>query len=198
MRFRKCVGTLALLSLSLTPLMACGGRSPGGFHPSGRAAPAGDDSPAGTAGATGGSATADPGDNGTQPQARTPQAALAAYRVYQAAYERAYSNSDASVLDGVAMDPLLTKIDQDVASVRASGVVWRFHNVLNPKIQGKSTDGSSVVILDCVLTLGAYRYSAKTGARLGSWRGGSHQYQAVMRYDAQIWKISDATRGPTC
>jgi hypothetical protein len=193
MRFRKCVGTLILMSL----LAACGSRSPGGFHPSGRAAPVGDSS-ASPSDAGEGSAAGAPSSDGAQPQAKTPEAAIAAYRNYQLAYERAYEDNDVSVLGPVAMDPLLTKIGQDVASVRGQGLVWRFHNVLNPKVQGTSRDGSTVVVLDCVRTLGAFKYSATTGKRLGSWRGGTFQYQAVMRYDDDTWKISDATRGGTC
>jgi hypothetical protein len=96
------------------------------------------------------------------------------------------------------MDPLLTTISKDIASVRAKGLIWRFHNVINPHIQGSSADGSTVVILDCLKALGAYKYDAKTGKRLSSWRGGTSQYQAIMRYSSNIWKISDATEGGKC
>lgn len=194
MRFRKCVGTLMLVGL----LTACGTRSPGGFHPSGHAAPPGDSnaSPAGQTSSSGASPDATGG--GDTPQPKTPQSALAAYRNYQLAYERAYETNDASVLDPVAMDPMLSEVTQDVADIRAKGVIWRFHNVLNPRVQGTSNDGSSVVILDCVRTLGAYRYDAKTGKRLNGWRGGSREYQAIMRYSDDSWKISEARQGGKC
>jgi hypothetical protein len=195
MRFRKCVGPLVLMGL----LTACGNGTPsGGFHPSGTAAAdptaASDGSGNGSGGA--GASAGSPGAQGPQP--KTPKSALAAYRGYQLAYEQAYANNDPSILDPVAMNPLLGKLTQDMAHVHAQGFIWRFHNVLNPKIQGTSTDGSSVVILDCITTIGAYKYDAKTGKRLDSWRGGTSQYQAVMRYSGDIWKISDATRGGTC
>jgi hypothetical protein len=197
MRFRKCVGTLLLVGL----LTACGGRTEGGgFHPSGKASADGSSASApGSAGsAADGSGAVDANPGVGTPSPKTPQSALAAYRAYQLAYERAYANSDASMLNPVAMDPLLTVVSKDIASVRADGFIWRFHNVLNPKIQGSSNDGSSVVVLDCVRTLGSYKFSAKSGRRLGSWRNGTSEYQAVMRYSANIWKISEATEAGTC
>jgi hypothetical protein len=180
-------------------LAACGSRTNGGgFHPSGQAPKAGSsaaDSPG--AGATSGAASdGSPAPGGPMPM--TPQAALAAYRSYQIAYERAYETNDPSVLAPVAMEPLLGTIRQDMADISAQGVIWRFHNVLNPKIQGKGADGASVTIIDCLKTLSAYEYDAKTGKRLSSYRGGTSQYQAIMRYTDNTWKISDATRGGKC
>ncbi|MGH3379971.1 MAG: hypothetical protein ACRDP6_35095 [Actinoallomurus sp.] len=194
MRFRKCVGTLLLVGL----LAACGGRTDGGgFHPSGTAPVGGDSAPTSgsAAGGTGG-VDANPGV-GT-PAPKTPQSALTAYRAYQLAYEKAYQTNDASVLNPVAMDPLLTRTSKDIASVRVKGLIWRFHNVINPQVQGSSTDGSTIVVLDCLKTLGAYKFDAKTGKRLSSWRGGTAQYQATMRYSSNIWKISDAIEGGKC
>lgn len=195
MRFRKCVGPLVLMGL----LAACGSRTEdGGFHPSGQA-PADGSSTASSAGASGASgASGDGGPGAGAPQPRTPRSALAAYRTYQLTYEKAYWNNDPSVLHGVAMDPLLSRISQDINEIRGQGVVWRFHNVLNPQIQGGSKDGSSVVILDCVMTLGSYKFDARTGKRLGSWRGGTAAYQAIMRYSDDTWKISEATEGGKC
>jgi hypothetical protein len=191
MALRKRVGALLLASL----LTGCGSRTPGGgFHPSGTA-PA-DGSSAGSPAAAASPGNGSPGAGGPAP--KTPQAALAAYRSYQLAYERAYEANDASVLDPVAMDPLLAKISKDLAKVRGQGVIWRFHNVLNPVVQGTSSDGARVVILDCVRTLGSYRYDAKTGKRLGSWRGGTFEYQATMRYSNDTWKISEAAEGGKC
>lgn len=194
MRFRKRVGTLLLVGL----VAACGGRTQsGGFHPSGKP-PAGSPTSASSGSAAHGSGAIDTNPGVGTPSPKTPQSALAAYRAYQLAYEQAYLNDDARLLNPVAMDPLLTVVAKDIASVHADGVIWRFHNVLNPKIQGTSNDGSTVVILDCVRTLGSYKFSAKTGRRLGSWRGGTSEYQAIMRYSANIWKISEATEAGTC
>jgi hypothetical protein len=196
MRFRKCVGSLLLMGL----LAACGGRaSEGGFHPSGGQAPADGSSTGPSAGAGGASGSAGAGTPGAGgPAPKTPQSAMAAYRGYQLAYERAYENNDASILNAVATDPLLSKVSQDIAGIRAQGIFWRFHNVLNPQIQGGSADGSSVVILDCVKTLSSYKFNAKTGKRMGSWRGGPADYQAIMRYSDDTWKISEATEGGPC
>ena len=194
MRFRKCVGTLLLVGL----VAACAGRTEGGgFHPSGTA-PGGAAGSSAPPGSPGSSAATDSNPGVGTPAPKTPQSALAAYRGYQLAYEQAYENNDINVLSPVVMDPLLTTISKDIASVRADGVIWRFHNVLNPKIQGSSNDGATVVILDCVRTLGSYKFSAKTGRRLDAWRGGTAVYQAIMRYSANIWKISDATEGGKC
>ncbi|WP_345354251.1 hypothetical protein [Actinoallomurus liliacearum] len=137
-----------------------------------------------------------PASNGPLP--RTPQSAVVAYREYQRMYEQAYETNDTSRLDTVAMDPLLSIIEKDVAKIQRQGVFWRFHNVLNPQVQGGSKDDSVVVILDCVRTLGSYRFSARTGKRLAAWRDGSHLYQAVMRYSDGTYKISDATEGRKC
>jgi hypothetical protein len=195
MRFRKRVGPLVLMGL----LAACGGRaSGGGFHPSGTAPADGSaTAPSGAAsGAAGSSAGTTPGAGGPMP--KTPQSALAAYRGYQLTYELAYENNDPGLLDAVAMDPLLSLITRDINDIRGQGFVWRFHNVLNPHVQGSSADGSSVVILDCVKTLGSYKFSAKTGKRIGSYRGGTAAYQATMRYSDSTWKISEATEGEKC
>jgi hypothetical protein len=197
MGFRKCVGTLLLMGL----LAACGGRaSGGGFHPSGKAPADGSSTvPSGDAasGSAGASAGTTPGAGGG-PMPKTPQSALAAYRGYQLAYERAYENNDPSLLNAVATDPLLSLISRDIDDIRGQGFIWRFHNVLNPHVQGSSADGASVVILDCVKTLGSYKFSAKTGRRIGSYRGGTAAYQATMRYSDSTWKISEAIEGGQC
>jgi hypothetical protein len=181
-------------------LAACGGRTDGGgFHPSGQAGADGSSTApsAGTSGSAGSSAgTTTPGTGGPMP--KTPQSALAAYRGYQLTYEMAYENNDPSLLNPVAMDPLLSLITRDINEIRAQGFSWRFHNVLNPHVQGTSADGSTVVVLDCVKTLSSYKFSAKTGKRLGSYRGGTAAYQATMRYSDSTWKISDATEGEKC
>src|SRR5262245_51913280 len=126
MGFRKCVGPLLLMGL----LTACGNGTPsGGFHPSGTA-PADPTAASSDDGGSGAGTSSDsPGAQGPQP--KTPQSALAAYRSYQLAYEQAYANNDPSLLDPVAMNPLLKKLTQDMAHVHAQGFIWRFHNVLN-------------------------------------------------------------------
>lgn len=195
MRFRKCVGPLVLMGL----LAACGSRTDGGgFHPSGQSSGDGSSTTpsAAASGSAGASAGTTPGTGGPMP--KTPQSALAAYRGYQLAYEMAYENNDPSLLNAVAMDPLLSIITRDISKIRSQGVIWRFHNVLNPHVQGNSSDGSSVVILDCVKTLGSYQFNAKTGKRMGSFRGGTAAYQATMRYSDSTWKISEATEGEKC
>jgi hypothetical protein len=183
MGIRAVVGALVLASL----LAACGARpSAGEFHPHGSAS-----APDATAPASQGSAPAsDP--------STAQRSALAAYRGYQLAYEKAYQTNDTRELDAVAMDPLLSQVAEDVSRIRAEGVIWRFHNVLNPRVQGRSKDGSKVVIVDCVHTLGAYRFDAKTGKRLNAWRGGSRFYQAIMRFSGNTWKISEARQGDKC
>jgi hypothetical protein len=189
MRFRTCVGTLMLASL----LTACGSRTSGGFHPSGQASAGGPAAASSTRGAS--SAGGTPGADTT---AKTPQSALAAYRNYQRVYEQVYETGDSSLLSTVAMDPQLSLVTKDLADVQAQGVIWRFHNVLSPKVQGRSADDSTVVVLDCVQTLGAYRFSAKTGKRLNSWRGGAYFYQAILKFDNGTWKISETRQGRKC
>jgi hypothetical protein len=123
---------------------------------------------------------------------------LARYREFQRVYEKVYETNDPSLLSSIATDPLLGIIRNDVRKISAKGEIWRFHNVLNPRIQGRTSDGNVVAVLDCVRTLGAYRFSATTGKRLGAWRGGTYLYQAVMRYSGGTWKISEARQGKKC
>jgi hypothetical protein len=123
---------------------------------------------------------------------------LARYREYQQAYERASETNNPAELSAYAMDPLLSSITQDLRTTATKGEIWRFHNVLNPRIQGRSNTGSTVFVIDCLRTLAAYRYSAKTGKRLGTFRGGARAYQAVMRYTDGTWKISNANQGQKC
>ena len=104
----------------------------------------------------------------------------------------------AVTLTPVAVDPLLSIITKDVQATASKGEIWRFTNVLNPKIQGRSKDNQTVVVLDCVRTLGAYRYSAKTGKRLGAYRGGTRLYQVFMQYSNGTWMVSKARQGPKC
>ncbi len=120
------------------------------------------------------------------------------YRAYRRAYERAYETNDPAGLAAYVTDPLLGIIAEDLRELAAKGEIWRFHNVVNPRIQVRSKTGSTVYVIDCVRTLAAYRFSAKTGERLGAFRGGARAYQAVMRYTGGTWMISNATEGQKC
>ena len=182
---------LATATVTVLLAAACGGSnssSGGAFRPNG----------------TFGGTTAPPAPTtaapapSSLPTAQVDQTVLQRYREYQRVYKQVYETNDPAPLASVAADPLLTTVSKDVEETKAKGEIWRFTNVLNPKIQGRSTDGLQVVVLDCVRTLGAYRYSAKTGKRLGSLRGGTALYQVIMLYDAGTWKASKATLGKTC
>ncbi len=189
-RFVTPAGVL-VLACSLT---ACGSSGDAGdFRPAGQpqsAAPA----PSAASGAD--------SDAAAPPAAMTTEQinkqVLGRYRAYQRAYEKAYETNSPAGLAAYAMDPLLGIIAADLRKTAAKGEIWRFHNVVNPRIQGRSTNGSTVFVIDCLRTLAAYRYSAKTGKRLGAFRGGAHAYQAVMRYTDGTWKVSDATQGQKC
>ncbi|MEU6039299.1 hypothetical protein ABZ801_28240 [Actinomadura sp. NPDC047616] len=179
---------LAVALTAITATASCGGSSSGGaFQPSGTFG--GPSAPPATTAAPPPSAL---------PTAQVDQTVLQRYREYQRVYKQVYETNDPAPLAAVATDPLLTDVTQDVEKTRSKGEIWRFTNVLNPKIQGRSTDGTQVIVLDCVRTLGAYRYSARTGERLGSLPGGTALYQVFMRYDAGTWKASKATLGKKC
>ncbi|PRX07897.1 UNVERIFIED_ORG: hypothetical protein CLV66_101478 [Actinomadura viridilutea] len=179
----------ACLALVLTVATAACGRSSssdGAFRPSG----------------TFGGASAPPAATAAPPSAlptaQVDRVVLQRYREYQRVYKQVYETNDPAPLADVAADPLLSTVTEDVERTKAKGEFWRFTNVLNPKIQGRSTDGTQVIVLDCVRTLGAYRYSAKTGERLGSLPGGTALYQVFMKYEAGTWKAFKATLGKKC
>lgn len=189
MRARFVTPAGLLLACSLA---ACGSSGNAGtFHPAGQP----------PSSSPGGSGPAD-ADTGAAPSGMTTeqinQQVLARYRAYQRAYERAYETNDAAVLSAYAMDPLLSVISQDLRQLAAKGEIWRFHNVLNPRIQGRSQDGAMVYVIDCVRTLAAYRFAAGSGKRLGAFRGGARAYRAVMKYTGGTWKISNAIEGQKC
>ncbi|GAA3199445.1 hypothetical protein [Actinocorallia longicatena] len=175
-------------SFLLTPfLLSCSSPSdPGTFHPAGTLAP-----PLGPA------ATA---TSSTPPysSAQINSNVLDRYRAFQDAYKNAYATADASGLPALAMDPLLTIITEDVDEQARKGVIWRFNNAYNPKVASKTTDGTSVVVLDCVRTIGVARFSAKTGKRLGISRGSTYIYQARFLWDGTQWKIAEARKGKRC
>jgi hypothetical protein len=184
-RFVPPLGALVLACA----LAACGqSGSAGAFDPAGRP-----QTPTGPPPA----APDQPGPS-TMTTKQTDQVVLARYREYQQVYKKIYETNDPAPLASVATDPLLTKVTKDVQDTAAKGEVWRFTNLLNPKIQGRSKDGNIVVVLDCVRTLGANRYSAATGKRIGALGGGTFLYQAVMKFADGTWKISEARRGKKC
>jgi hypothetical protein len=184
-RFITSVGAL-MLSCSLA---GCGSSdSTGSFDPAGR--------PESAAPSAAASQPAAPPSTMTTQQIN--ESALARYREYQRAYEKAYETNDPTGLSTYATDPLLGIITKDLQEKAAKNEIWRFHNVVNPRIQGRSKSGSVVFVIDCLRTLAAYRFSAKTGKRLGAFRGGAHAYQAVMKYVEGTWKVSNATQGQKC
>jgi hypothetical protein len=185
-RFLRPVEVFALAC----SLAACGSSgSAGAFDPVGRPQSAAPSSDAGEP------AAAPPATMTTR---QIDSRVLARYREYQRVYKQVYETNDPTPLTSVAVDPLLTIVTKDVQKTAAKGEVWRFTNLLNPKIQGRSKDDSIVVVLDCVRTLDAYRYSATSGKRISAFRGGTFLYQAVMKFADGTWKISEARRGKKC
>lgn len=186
-RFARPLALFALAGLTL----GCGSSSPKGgtFQPSGRLPDA-----------------SSPATNPTDPSAppttiplkQINKAVLDRYREYQKIYRQVYETNDPAPLADVAMDPLLAAVTQDVKATAAKGEIWRFTNVLNPKIQARSKDNSVVVILDCVHTLAAYRFSVRTGKRLSTQDGETKLYQVALRYNSGAWKVSNAKWGKKC
>ncbi|WP_146778890.1 hypothetical protein [Actinomadura craniellae] len=170
-------------------LTACASDSPSGgtFQPTGRyggeAAPTGPSAPPGP---------------GTLPVSQVEAQVLARYREYHKAYKNAYETGDPSSLTTVAMDPLLTSVTKDVERTHAKGEIWRFTNVLNPRVKGRSKDNSLVIVIDCVRTLGTHRFSTRTGKRLGSYPGGTNIQESLMKYAGGTWTISDTKLGKRC
>ncbi|GAB3279362.1 hypothetical protein GCM10027589_05860 [Actinocorallia lasiicapitis] len=186
---------LALCSLLLITLSAsaCTSEptSSGTFHPAGEATPL---TATGTPGATGPAAGSTP----TLPPAEIDAIALRRYRDFQAAYQQAYATGDASVLSGVVMDPLLGIITKDVETETSKGVLWRFNNILNPKVGSKSKDGTAVLIVDCLATLQATKVMVETGKVVQAKRLGAHLYQARLLWDGTTWTTAEARKGKPC
>ncbi|MER7542454.1 hypothetical protein ABTW95_05540 [Spirillospora sp. NPDC127506] len=132
------------------------------------------------------------------PTAELYKTVLKRYRAYQDAYKKAYDTNDPSGLAAVAMDPLLTEVTEDVEATKAKGVVWRFTNTFNPRVYARSKDSTKVYVIDCVSTLAAYRYSAKTGKRIEQLPGGSFVYRATVAYDSGTWKVAANVRDRQC
>jgi hypothetical protein len=132
------------------------------------------------------------------PTAKLYKTVLKRYRAYQDAYKKAYETNDAGALPDVAMDPLLTEVTNDVAATKAKGVIWRFTNTFNPRVYARSKDSTKVYVIDCVNTLAAYRYSAKTGKRIEQFSGEAFIYRATVAYDSGTWKVAANVRDRQC
>jgi hypothetical protein len=189
MRIRTSAGALLLCTL----LAGCGSSTPAGFHPHGQAQPVDGSS------STLPSAMPVTAPPSTMTKVQVNQSVLGAYRQYQQVYEQVFETGDTAPLAAVATEPALSLIENAVAGMKAQGEIWRFHNVLNPEIQGRSADNGTVVVLDCLDTLGAFRFSAATGKRLGPVdAAGGHLYQTIMEYADGTWKVSSAKQGRSC
>jgi hypothetical protein len=120
------------------------------------------------------------------------------YRAYQAAYKKAYETNDPAELPAVTMDPLLSQVSKDIEATKAKGEIWRFTNTLNPRVYARAKDSTKVYVIDCVNTLTAYRFSAKTGKRLSGGPGSAYVYRATVQYDAGTWKVAATVRDKPC
>ncbi|CNG67097.1 Uncharacterised protein [Mycobacterium tuberculosis] len=132
------------------------------------------------------------------PTAELYKTVLKRYRAYQDAYKKAYETNDPSGLADVAMDPLLTEVTDDVEATKAKGVIWRFTNTFNPRVYARSKDSTKVYVIDCVNTLGAFRYSARTGKQLNKLSGGAYVYRATVQYESGTWKVAANVRDRQC
>ncbi|WP_157431380.1 hypothetical protein [Actinomadura hibisca] len=189
-RAASCLLATTLLGSTLT---ACGQEkaSSGALNPNGTfdsASPA----PSGSAPPTG---TAHPS---SLPTPQVNQDVLSRYREFQKVYKQVYERNDATDLATVAVDPVLTNVTRDVEKVKAANQVWRFTLVTNPKVYARAKDGLTVYVVDCLRTLGSYRFSTKTGKRTGGGPGGAFVYRTAVRYDSGTWKVSDSIRDEKC
>jgi hypothetical protein len=177
-RFAPLLGVLVLAAA----LAGCGGSDAGAFQPAGDVA---------TRSATGAAPPAGvPAPVDTA--ALTPMI-IAQYKRFQKVYETSFAMNDTSELAGVATEPILGQLLRTAQRARSQGVFWRYHNVLNPKLALITKDGLQAVVLDCVHTLGSFKYDARTGRRLtANTEGGETRYQAVMRLVDGTWKLSDS------
>ncbi|TDD95610.1 hypothetical protein [Actinomadura rubrisoli] len=133
-----------------------------------------------------------------QPTALLYKTVIDRYREYQAVYKRVYERNDPAELATVAADPLLTQVTKDVEATKAKGEIWRFANTFNPRVYGRSTDSTKVYVLDCVRTLSGYRFSARTGKRLGGGPGSAYVYRSTVLYDSGTWKVADIVQDRPC
>ena len=185
---------LTAATLLLTTLSGCASPSSesGSFTPSDAPTAAPQTDPA---------STAPPAPPPSMSKIQADENVLERYRAYQRAYEKAYATGDPEPLAEVATEPLLSIITKDVNATfkDRKGVIWRFRNALNPKVHSRSKDLSSILVVDCVRTLGAYKFSAKTGKRIsGTNKSSTYAYQARFQYDGTTWKVAEARKGKRC
>jgi hypothetical protein len=184
---RSCVRPVLLAVLLLTAsLTACGNDAPSGtFKPNGSLAGNTPSAPASAA-------------PSALPTAEVNKTVLSRYAEFRKVFKRVYEVNDASELGTVAMDPLLNEVTRDIEQTKAKGQFWRFTTVSNARVYARSKDGLTVYVVDCIRTLAGYRFSAKTGERLGGGAGGTFLHRAAVRYDQGIWKVSDSVRDKKC
>lgn len=183
----QALAAAACAALGLA-LAGCGsGSSAGTFKPSGDLA--------NSAGPSGRAIAATPRP---MPTEQVDRLVLQAYTDYQKTYKTAYERNDPAELPTVATDPVLTQVTKDIAKLRARGVIWRFVNVHNPRVYARSDDGRYVYVVDCVRTLAAYRFSARTGKRTAAGTGSAHRYRTTVAYEAGTWKVSHTKRDNPC
>ncbi|MDX6738666.1 hypothetical protein [Actinocorallia sp. A-T 12471] len=180
---------IALISVLIPSGVSCSAAPPsdsGAFNPSGTKAPqAAPAAPLPTA--------------PTVTKAEADKIVLDRYRLYQKTYEQAYATGDPTPLADVATDPLLTIITKDVTKTHNAGHIWRFRNLLNPKIQKRSSNLTKIAVIDCIRTLGAFRFSAKTGKRTGGTKKSTtFGYSVIFVYDGTTWNASEAKKGKPC
>lgn len=180
---------LGVLVLSLVlSLAACGGgTSSGTFQPNGSLA--GNTPPASAPDAQAPSAL---------PTAQVNKTVLARYAEFRRVYSQAYRSNDPARLAAVAVDPILAETTRSIESFQAKNEVWRFTTVSNARIYGRSRDGLTVYVIDCLRTLGAYRYSLRTGKRIGTIPEESSLHRTAVRYVQGTWKVSDSVRDKRC
>ncbi|MFC5185449.1 hypothetical protein [Actinomadura harenae] len=192
---RKRAGRAPLAALLiLTCASACGGsHANGGFNPDGKFGNANNAPPSGLPPSPTG-----PGLPSTMTPKQVDAAVIQAYRKFQQTYQQVYTNNDPSPLAQVAADPLLTKVTNDVEATKAKGEIWRFVNISNPRVYARSQDGAKVFVIDCMRTLVGYRYSAKTGKRLGGRTGSAYVYRTGLKYVDSVWKVYDSVQDNQC
>ncbi|ROO82882.1 hypothetical protein EDD29_0367 [Actinocorallia herbida] len=184
-RFLPSITLITLLAPSAVSCAATPPPDAGSFAPSGTTAPQAAPIPLPT--------------TPTITKAEADKIVLDRYRLYQETYEKAYATGDPSPLADIAVDPLLTIITNDVNATYTKGHIWRFTNLLNPRIQKRSKDLSEIIVIDCVRTLAAYRYSKKTGKRTGGTeKSSTYSYAALFQYDGTTWSVAEARKGKPC
>ncbi|HEV7934236.1 MAG TPA: hypothetical protein VGP70_18255 [Actinomadura sp.] len=188
-RFVAHVGGLVLTVL----IAGCGGSGGAGTF-----RPAGD-----TAGRPRSGAPASSPAQGTPVAVDTPALTptiVARYRRFQQVYETASGSNNATQLQEVATEPILSSLVQEIEESRRKGDIWRFHNAINPKLAAITSDGRHAIVLDCLHTLGAFKYDAESGKQTAAHRkGGYTKYRAVMKLDGGTWKLSQAAdQGNRC